>query len=70
MADQELKCTRMVKRSQGKSKLGVVNYKERVFVLTSSSLSYFDGNLAVSASADYLHLHTTVADLHGIHFLH
>ena len=43
----ELKCSRMVKRSQGKKRLGVVNYKDRVFVLTERSLAYYDGNLSV-----------------------
>lgn len=44
----ELKVSYMVKRSQGKSALGAVNFKKRVFVLTPSKLSYFDGTLEVS----------------------
>ena len=51
MADQEVKCSRMVKRSQGKKRIGVVNYKERVFVLTPDTLSYYDGNLVVSTGS-------------------
>ena len=44
----ELKVSYMVKRSQGKSALGAVNFKKRVFVLTPSRLTYFDGTLEVS----------------------
>ena len=43
----ELKVGYMVKRSQGKSTLGAINFKKRVFVLTPSCLSYFDGTLEV-----------------------
>ena len=43
----ELKVSYMVKRSQGKSALGAVNFKKRVFVLTPTRLSYFDGTLEV-----------------------
>ena len=43
----ELKVSYMVKRSQGKSALGAVNFKKRVFVLTASRLTYFDGTLEV-----------------------
>lgn len=46
----ELKVSYMVKRSQGKSALGATNFKKRVFVLTASRLSYFDGTLEVSGS--------------------
>ena len=46
--DVELKVGYMVKRSQGKSALGATNFKKRVFVLTSSRLSYYDGTLEVS----------------------
>jgi len=45
--DLELKVSYMVKRSQGKSALGAVNFKKRVFVLTSNRLTYFDGTLEV-----------------------
>ena len=45
--DIELKVSYMVKRSQGKSALGATNFKKRVFVLTSSRLSYFDGTVEV-----------------------
>ncbi len=45
--DVELKVSYMVKRSQGKSALGSVNFKKRVFVLTPNRLSYFDGTLEV-----------------------
>lgn len=48
--DVELKVSYMVKRSQGKSALGATNFKKRVFVLTASRLSYFDGTLEVSGS--------------------
>lgn len=43
----ELKVSYMVKRSQGKSALGAVNFKKRVFVLTPTRLTYFDGTLEV-----------------------
>lgn len=43
----ELKVSYMVKRSQGKATLGPVNFKKRVFVLTPTRLSYFDGTLEV-----------------------
>lgn len=46
--DVELKIGYMVKRSQGKSTIGAVNFKKRVFVLTCNRLLYFDGNLDVS----------------------
>lgn len=46
--DVELKIGYMVKRSQGKSTIGAVNFKKRVFVLTRNRLLYFDGNLDVS----------------------
>ena len=45
--DLELKVSYMVKRSQGKSALGAVNFKKRVFVLTPNRLTYFDGTLEV-----------------------
>lgn len=46
--DVELKVSYMVKRSQGKSAIGATNFKKRVFVLTPSRLSYFEGTLEVS----------------------
>lgn len=45
--DVELKVGYMVKRSQGKSTLGATNFKKRVFSLTSSRLSYYDGTVEV-----------------------
>ena len=45
--DVELKVSCMVKRSQGKSTLGLTNFKTRVFVLTPSRLTYYDGSLQV-----------------------
>ena len=47
--DVELKVGYMVKRSQGKSALGATNFKKRVFSLTSSRFSYYDGTVEVSA---------------------
>ena len=44
----ELKVGYMVKRSQGKSALGATNFKKRVFSLTSSRFSYYDGTVEVS----------------------
>ena len=43
----ELKVGYMTKRSQGKSALGAINFKKRVFVLTPNRLSYFDGTIEV-----------------------
>lgn len=44
----ELKVGYMVKRSQGKSALGATNFKKRVFSLTPSRFSYYDGTVEVS----------------------
>lgn len=44
----ELKVGYMTKRSQGKSALGAINFKKRVFVLTPNRLAYFDGTIEVS----------------------
>ena len=49
----ELKVSYMVKRSQGKSAIGSTNFKKRVFVLTPSRLSYFEGTLEVSGDGHY-----------------
>lgn len=47
---REIKVCRMLKRAQGKSKvLSSVNWKERVFVLTPTSLRYFEGTNEVRA---------------------
>ena len=46
--EEELKVGYMVKRSQGKSTLGATNFKKRVFVLTPTRLSYYDGTPEVS----------------------
>jgi hypothetical protein len=43
--DVELKVGYMVKRSQGKSALGATNFKKRVFCLTLSRFSYYDGTV-------------------------
>ena len=45
--DVELKVGYMVKRSQGKSALGATNFKKRVFCLTPSRFSYYDGTVEV-----------------------
>ena len=45
--DVELKVSYMVKRSQGKSTLGAVNFKKRVFVLSPTRLTYYDGTIEV-----------------------
>lgn len=62
----ELKVGYMVKRSQGKSTLGATNFKKRVFSLTSSRLSYYDGTLEVGAK--YIHVCVKPNFLHE--FLH
>ena len=43
-----IKVSSMVKRAQGKSTLGSINLKKRVFVLTRVKLCYYDGTLDVS----------------------
>lgn len=45
MTEQELKVGMMTKRAQQKKSLGPTNYKERVFVLTNSKLSYYEGTI-------------------------
>ncbi|XP_065838243.1 tyrosine-protein kinase BTK-like [Oscarella lobularis] len=45
MANCELKVGLMTKRSQGKSRMGPVNYKQRVFVLTNEKLAYYEGSV-------------------------
>ena len=46
--DVELKVGYMVKRSQGKSAIGAMNFKKRVFVLTTNRFSYYEGTVEVS----------------------
>ncbi|XP_078494431.1 tyrosine-protein kinase Tec isoform X3 [Ciona intestinalis] len=45
MEENEIKVGMMTKRSQQKKSYGPVNYKERVFVLTSSKLAYYEGTI-------------------------
>ena len=52
--DVELKVSYMVKRSQGKSALGATNFKKRVFCLTLSRFSYYDGTVEVRFPRIYL----------------
>lgn len=64
--DVELKVGYMVKRSQGKSALGATNFKKRVFCLTPSRFSYYDGTVEVSVW--YSHqCHTTLCVYTRIH---
>ena len=66
--DLELKVSYMVKRSQGKSTLGAVNFKKRVFVLSPSRLSYYDGIIEVrllSLSQYSVHIYTGTIGLCG-----
>lgn len=46
MGEEELKVGMMTKRAQQKKSIGPTNYKERVFVLTPSKLSYYEGTLS------------------------
>nr|XP_039259723.1 tyrosine-protein kinase TXK-like [Styela clava] len=46
MGEEELKVGMMTKRAQQKKSIGPTNYKERVFVLTRSKLSYYDGTIS------------------------
>uniref|UniRef100_H2ZIU5 Tyrosine-protein kinase n=1 Tax=Ciona savignyi TaxID=51511 RepID=H2ZIU5_CIOSA len=43
--ESEIKVGAMTKRSQQKRSYGPVNFKERVFVLTQSKLSYYEGTI-------------------------
>ncbi|XP_077983583.1 tyrosine-protein kinase Tec-like [Glandiceps talaboti] len=43
--DDIIKKDHMIKRSVNKRKMGPVNYKSRVFVLTAQTLTYYDGDL-------------------------
>ena len=45
----EIRKSVMVKRSINKKKIGPVNYKNRVFSLTSTHICYFEGTLDVSS---------------------
>uniref|UniRef100_H2ZIT7 Tyrosine-protein kinase n=1 Tax=Ciona savignyi TaxID=51511 RepID=H2ZIT7_CIOSA len=45
MDESEIKVGAMTKRSQQKRSYGPVNFKERVFVLTQSKLSYYEGTI-------------------------
>nr|CAB3226467.1 tyrosine-protein kinase Btk29A [Phallusia mammillata] len=45
MGEKELKVGMMTKRAQQKKSIGPTNYKDRVFVLTPTKLSYYEGNL-------------------------
>ncbi len=56
--DVELKVSYMVKRSQGKSTLGAVNFKKRVFVLSPTKLTYYDGTFEAYLSHIHMHTHT------------
>lgn len=55
----ELKVSYMTKRSQGKSALGAINFKKRVFVLTPNRLAYFDGNMDVRNERECVIILTT-----------
>ena len=48
------KMSYMVKRSQGKSSFGAINFKKRVFVLTDAKLTYYDGTLEVVMTIFYI----------------
>ena len=48
------KMSYMVKRSQGKSSFGAINFKKRVFVLTDAKLTYYDGTLEVVITIFYI----------------
>ena len=47
-AEEELKVGILTKRAQQIKSISPPNYKERVFVLTPTKLSYYEGNLTVS----------------------
>ena len=55
--DVEIKVSYMVKRSQGKSALGAVNFKKRVFVLSPTRLTYYDGTIEVGCMPRSSHVH-------------
>uniref|UniRef100_A0A672HIB4 PH domain-containing protein n=1 Tax=Salarias fasciatus TaxID=181472 RepID=A0A672HIB4_SALFA len=43
MSAEPLLEERLIKRSQQKKRMSPLNYKERLFVLTKSQLTYYDG---------------------------
>ncbi len=69
--DVELKVSYMVKRSQGKSTLGAVNFKKRVFVLSPTRLSYYEGTIevrpVVALSQTHSHMHEQICLLNDSH---
>ena len=48
MGEEEIKVGMITKRAQQKKSFGPINYKDRVFVLTRSKLSYYEGTEQVS----------------------
>lgn len=44
----------LIKRSQQKKRTSPLNYKERLFVLTKSMLTYYEGRAEVGATDLYL----------------
>ena len=61
--DETIKVGYMIKKSQGKSAIGATNFKKRVFVLTRTRLSYYDGTPEVS---DFLVFRATC--FHSTHY--
>ena len=48
MGEEAVKVGLITKRAQQKKSFGPVNFKDRVFVLTRSKLSYYEGSEHVS----------------------
>ena len=61
--DETIKVGYMIKKSQGKSAIGATNFKKRVFVLTRTRLSYYDGTPEVS---DFLVFPSYMLSLHTL----
>lgn len=55
MSAEPLLEERLIKRSQQKKRTSPLNYKERLFVLTKSKLSYYDGRAEVTHSHSHSH---------------
>ncbi|KAF3825221.1 hypothetical protein GH733_005855, partial [Mirounga leonina] len=56
----------LIKRSQQKKKTSPLNYKERLFVLTKSVLTYYEGRAeAISTQEKESYLMSAVGNLHS-----
>ena len=63
----------LIKRSQQKKRTSPLNYKERLFVLTKSRLTYYDGKAEVIFIISTVFIFVSGQDyllfLHNLHFI-